>query len=153
MPEELMTTKTSDESQIQELRDNLTNSLRAKDADAAVSHYAAETVMFILAPPLQYKTGENAPGKQGMKEWFDTFDGALGYEVRELAITTSGDVAFCHSLNHMTGTKTNGENVDLWLRETLGLCRMGGAWKITHQHESVPFYMDGSNRAAVDLKP
>lgn len=28
-----------------------------------------------------------------------------------------------------------------------------GAWRIAHRHESVPFYMDGSNRAAVDLTP
>jgi len=24
---------------------------------------------------------------------------------------------------------------------------------VAHEHVSVPFYMDGSNRAAVDLKP
>jgi PhnB protein len=28
-----------------------------------------------------------------------------------------------------------------------------GAWKIVHEHSSTPFYMDGSYRAAVDLKP
>jgi ketosteroid isomerase-like protein len=28
-----------------------------------------------------------------------------------------------------------------------------GAWKIAHEHTSVPFYMDGSFRAAIDLKP
>jgi PhnB protein len=26
-------------------------------------------------------------------------------------------------------------------------------WKIAHLHQSVPMYMDGSLRAAVDLKP
>ena len=26
-------------------------------------------------------------------------------------------------------------------------------WKIMHEHSSVPFYMDGSFKAAVDLKP
>jgi len=31
--------------------------------------------------------------------------------------------------------------------------RIGGAWKITRQHTSVPFRMDGSVKAAVDLKP
>jgi PhnB protein len=39
------------------------------------------------------------------------------------------------------------------VRETLGLRKIDGIWKIAHQHHSVPFYMDGSNRAAVDLKP
>ena len=53
----------------------------------------------------------------------------------------------------MMGTKKDGEKVDLWMRCTAGLRRLGGAWKITHQHTSVPFLMDGSFKAAVDLKP
>ena len=31
--------------------------------------------------------------------------------------------------------------------------KINGKWLITHEHVSVPFYMDGSYRAAVDLKP
>jgi PhnB protein len=61
------------------------------------------------------------------------------------------DVAFCHSLNRISGTKT--EKSDIWFRHTLGFRKIGGEWKITHEHESVPFYMDGSYKAAVDLKP
>lgn len=38
-------------------------------------------------------------------------------------------------------------------RVTLCLRRVGSAWMIVHEHESVPFYMDGSFRAAVDLQP
>ena len=63
---------------------------------------------------------------------------------------TAGDVAaFANALVHMTG----GEAVDLWFRQTLGLKLFAGAWKIVHEHDSVPFYMDGSYRAAVDLTP
>jgi ketosteroid isomerase-like protein len=47
----------------------------------------------------------------------------------------------------------DGEKVDMWLRETLCFRKIDGKWKITHEHESVPFYMDGSFKAAVDLKP
>ncbi len=46
-----------------------------------------------------------------------------------------------------------GERVDLWFRETLGFCKIDGQWKIAHEHSSVPFYMDGSFKAAIDLKP
>jgi len=42
--------------------------------------------------------------------------------------------------------------VDLWFRETLGLQKFDGKWLIGHSHDSVPFYMDGSYKAAVDLK-
>jgi PhnB protein len=41
----------------------------------------------------------------------------------------------------------------VWIRLTLGFRKIGGAWKVTHEHTSVPFYMDGSFKAAVDLTP
>lgn len=66
-------------------------------------------------------------------------------------IATGDDVAFCHSLNRMSGTKTDGEQMDVWVRESLCFRKIDGEWKITHQHESVPMYMDGSIRAAIDL--
>jgi len=43
--------------------------------------------------------------------------------------------------------------VDFWMRETLCLERAAGTWRIVHEHASVPFYMDGSLRAAFDLRP
>jgi activator of Hsp90 ATPase-like protein/SnoaL-like protein len=62
-------------------------------------------------------------------------------------------VGFCHSLNRLSGTKTDGEEIDMWLRATVCFRKIDGKWTITHRHESVPFYMDGSYKAAVDLKP
>jgi len=43
--------------------------------------------------------------------------------------------------------------VDLWFRTTVVLKKVSGRWQIVHEHTSVPFYMDGSLRAAVDLQP
>ena len=62
-------------------------------------------------------------------------------------------VAFSHSLNRMHGTKTDGAKADLWFRQTFGFQRIKGEWKMAHEHESVPFCMDGSFKAAIDLKP
>jgi len=53
----------------------------------------------------------------------------------------------------MTGTKTDGEQVDLWFRSTVGFRRAPVGWQITHEHDSTPFHMDGSGRAATDLSP
>lgn len=142
----------SDEARIRTLRDELTNAIRAKDADALISHFAAEVVMFVLAPPLQFK-GDESPGKNGVEEWFASFQGPIGYEIRDLKITAGDEAAFCHSLNRISGTRSDGEATDIWVRETLCFRKLDDEWKITHQHQSVPFYMDGSNRAAVDLKP
>jgi PhnB protein len=141
--------KASHETHIRALLDDWANALRSKDADGIMSHYAADLVLFDLAPPLK----SNSLDKKALAEWLSSFQGSIGYEIRDLNITADDSVAFCHGLNHLSGRKTGGEEVDVWLRATVGLRRVAGKWMITHWHESVPFYMDGSFKAAVDLKP
>jgi uncharacterized protein (TIGR02246 family) len=145
-------TKATEEAQIRTLIDNWADAMGVKDADGVVSQYAPDSIKFILAPPLQY-TRDNPFGKKALEQWFSSFQGPIGYEIRDLDITTSDDVAFCHSLNRMMATTKGGEKVDLWFRETLGFRKIDGKWTITHEHSSVPFYMDGSYKAAINLKP
>jgi PhnB protein len=140
--------KTTDETQIRKTIEDWANALRNKNAEAALSHYAPRLVHFSLAPPL-LSTESDA---KGLKAWFGTWQGSIGYEIRGLSVTVGDDVAFSHNLNRIHGT-TNGEKNDLWFRHTLGFRKFGDEWEIAHEHESVPFYMDGSFKAAVDLKP
>jgi PhnB protein len=35
----------------------------------------------------------------------------------------------------------------------LGGAQLDGSWRIVHEHDSTPFYLDGSLRAALDLRP
>lgn len=143
----------NNEEKILELKENLNNAVRAKDAEAAFKTLADETVMMLLpAPPLRFKTGENSPGENGIEGWFATFDGDIGLEFRELEIVAGETAGFCHCLEHLTGNRTDGTTTDVWYRETLGLRKIDGEWKIAHQHQSVPYYMD-SSKAATDLKP
>ena len=86
------------------------------------------------------------------REWFAKFDDTFDFEIRDLQVTVEGDLAYCHSLQRM-GTSSAPEQFQLWFRATTCLCRRGGRWWITHEHESTPFYMDGSFRAAIDLQP
>jgi PhnB protein len=143
--------RADDEAQIRKLVEDWAKAVRAKNVDAVVSHYAADIVSFDLAPPLQH-AGADALRK-GLTAWFRTFRGPVGYEVHDLSITTGDEVAFCRSLNRISGTRTDGEETDVWVRATVGLRRIDGARTITHEHASVPFYMDGSYKAAVDLEP
>lgn len=109
-------------------------------------------VRFDLAPPLA-SAGTQALDSDGLVNWYRTWQGPIGYDLSGLSITASRDVAFSYSLNHMTGTRTDGEHTDLWFRETVCLRKTSGTWKITHEHNSVPLYMDGTGKAATDLKP
>jgi ketosteroid isomerase-like protein len=145
-------TETTTREQIRALLTDRAAAITAKDARRAVAHYAHDVVSFSLAPPLRY-AGDEARDPAGIEGWFQTWDGPIGYDIGEPVIEVGGDVAFCHGLTHMTGTKTDGEQVDLWFRSTVGLRRTTAGWLVTHEHDSTPFYMDGSGRAATDLKP
>lgn len=73
--------------------------------------------------------------------------------MRDVHVTAGGGVAFARMLNRILGMRTDGEATDLWVRATVCFRKIGGEWKVIHEHVSVPFYMDGSFRAAVDLNP
>lgn len=141
----------SDEAQIHERMEQWAKALRAKDLDGLMSHYIRDIVVFDLVTPLQYKGA--VAYRKNWADWFRSFQGPVGYEIRDLNITTGDDVAFCHSLNRIRGSRTSGESTDVWVRSTVGFRKIGGNWMITHEHFSVPFYMDGSDKAALDLKP
>ena len=145
------TTATQNETQIRELMTGWETGMRTKDAARLVARFAPEIVQFTLAPPLSQA---DAGDPSGLERWFSTFDGPISYEVRDLAITAGEDVAFCHSLNRLSATPHGSpEGFELWTRSTVGLRKIDGRWRITHEHTSTPFYMDGSFKAATDLKP
>ena len=124
--------------------------MRAKDAGRALQHQAPGCVHFSLAPPLIATDADT--GREGLERWFATWDGPLGFDLHNLVVETGGDIAFAHGLVNLRAA-SGGEDVDLWFRQTVGLRREGARWRIVHWHESVPFYMDGSFKAAVDLRP
>ena len=143
--------ETDSENQIRALLDDWANAVRAKDIERVVSHYAANVVSFDLAPPLEYRGSEAI--RKSLEGWFPTFRGAVGYEIHKLDVTVGDEVAFSRSLNHITGRRTSDEETDVWVRATVCYQRRSGKWLITHEHVSVPFYMDGSDKAALDLQP
>jgi PhnB protein len=139
-----------DRAMIRDLVDRWVAAMRAKDVEKVLALYTSDALVFDLAPPLQHDRDDM---RRGLEAWFPTWRGAIGYEVRDLEITCGDDVAFSHSLNRLSGTRTNGEATDVWFRATIGYRKVGARWLVAHEHVSVPFYMDGSYRASVELKP
>jgi ketosteroid isomerase-like protein len=142
---------TEAEAEIRRLIDGRIAAMRAKDAAAAVACLAGDVVAFELAPPLVLPPGA-ARDAAAFAAWLSAFE-EIDVEVRDLMIEAAEDVGFAHALHHLTGTRARGHKVDLWMRSTLCFRREPDGWRIAHAHTSVPFYMDGSFRAAVDLQP
>jgi ketosteroid isomerase-like protein len=146
-----MTTKKTtlqDEAQIRGTIDARANAIRNKKVQEVLPNFTKDAVGFFFEPPLH-----QSPLKEDLAGWFATWSSPIGYEIGDLKIAVSDDVAFCHSLNRLKGTRTDGTNTDIWFRETLCFQKIDSQWLIAHIHESVPMHMDGSLKAAVDLKP
>jgi ketosteroid isomerase-like protein len=140
-----------DESRIRELLAERETAMRAGDVERLVSRYAAGIVKFDLAPPL---LNPNPGDVDALKNWLAGFAGPVDYEIRDQEVTAGEDVAYGHSLHRLTATPYGAtEKFDLWFRVTVCLRKIDGDWWITHEHNSTPFHMDGSFKAALDLKP
>lgn len=121
-----------------------------KDCDALLAHHAPDVLTFDVLDPLR-NVGSEAVRRRAEK-WLSSYEGAPGYEVRELSITAGEAVAFCHYLYRVSGTLKAGGTVDMWVRATVCFSKAGGEWKIVHEHQSSPFDAR-TGRASLDLKP
>lgn len=143
----------SDEKVIRDLVAGQVAAMKAGDARALAARFAADAVTFTLAPPLVNR-GAAVVEPDGLVAWFATFDGPVDYEVTDLVVEVGGDLAFCRSVNRLSATPVGrSEGFDLWFRSTVCWRKVAGEWLVVHEHTSTPFYMDGSLRAAVDLRP
>jgi ketosteroid isomerase-like protein len=131
--------------------DEMHAGIAAGDAARALATCADGTVVFSLAPPLAQAAGSREEAVAALAEWIASFEAPPRLTHRDPVVHADGDVAFVHTLSSMSGTK--GGEFTLWFRATFGLRRVEGRWVIVHQHESVPFLMDGSFLAATGLQP
>jgi uncharacterized protein (TIGR02246 family) len=146
-----MTTQPAiDEADIRRRIDNCANALHAMDLEGVMALYAPDIVSFDIVPPLRH-VGAEAKRKNWV-DVFATYQPPLGYEFRDVTITVGDDVAFCHSLNRVSGTLRNGQRSETWLRWTACFRKIDGNWLIAHDQVSVPVDF-GSGRALLDLEP
>ena len=137
---------TTERAKVEEVFQRLAKAHVDHDADAIADAYAPDAVIFDLAPPL-VRRGMN---RESVAAWLAGWDGPIQIDARDVDLMVDGNLAFVSALNRMRG-RQGGEDQDMWYRTTMCLRRISGRWRIVHDHASVPFYMDGSFRAAVDL--
>ena len=137
------------EAAIRQIVEARADAVRRGDADAMTADVADDATIFDVIVPLR-RRGKSA-SRSRASEWVALFDGAIGWESRDIEVFADSDVAWCHSLSHVTGTQS-GNKIDMWFRTTLGLQRRGGSWQIVHEHSSSPFDPE-TGQAALDLKP
>jgi ketosteroid isomerase-like protein len=122
---------------------------RTKDAETISRQYAPDARIADLSPPLM----QRGMDREATQAWLDNWDGPVEVNQRDFEVLVDGGLAVGHGLEHVRTKSKAGEDAAWWSRATYVLGRTPAGWRITHAHFSVPFHMDGSYRAAVDLEP
>src|SRR5512147_2882191 len=111
----MTTRRATDEADIRRRLEEWAEALRAMDLDAVASSYAPDIVSFDVGPALR-QVGAAAK-RMNWEQLFAMFQHPLSYEIRDLTIHVSDDLAFGYSLNRVSGTLKDGTTRELpWVR-------------------------------------
>jgi uncharacterized protein (TIGR02246 family) len=126
-----------DAAQIRSLIERWADAVHAGDLETVVADHAADIVMFDVPPPDR--------GVRGIDAYRDTwppfFEWQLqgaSFEVEELDVTASEEVAFAWALLRCGTPEELRSDPENRLRITIGLRKHDGRWSIVHEHHSFP---------------
>ena len=120
--------KTTDRAQLLALIDDRVKAVRDKNVNEAISSITPDMLAFDVVMPFE-QMGSDASKKRA-EEWFSSFEGPIGYEIRDLSITAGDNVAFSHGLSHVSATRTDGEQLDMWWRTTVCFRKIHEKWMV-----------------------
>jgi uncharacterized protein (TIGR02246 family) len=137
-PKPVADTSAQDQADIKALEDHFTTAFNAKDSNAVMAVYVPDQslIVFDASVPRQY-TGAPAY-KKDWDDFWTMFPGPVNFSLSDLDITVGGNVAYSHSIQHVSMTDKKGKKMDLTVRVTDGYKKINGQWLISHEHVSVP---------------
>ena len=129
---------TRDEAAIRALVERFVAAFNAKDIDAIMKVYVPDDslLVFDVVPPRQY-VGPSAY----RKDWeglMSLFKGSPKFEISDLHVFAAGNLGYGYSIQHVSGTDTKGQPIDLTVRVTDVYRKIKGHWLVVHEHVSVP---------------
>jgi ketosteroid isomerase-like protein len=128
-----------DLAQLQTLEKRVAAAFNNKDVDALMSAYASGESLFVfdVVGPPGVHVGWDAY-RDAFQKMFAAISGPLKFTMSDLDIQVSGDIAFGHSLQRISGVHAmDGKHFDYTVRVTDVYRSMGGKWLIVHEHVSL----------------
>jgi uncharacterized protein (TIGR02246 family) len=128
----------SDEARIKTLLEDWADAVRRHDLPAILAHHDPDMLMFDLPPPLQWRGIDAYEETWGLL--FRYHKPGTAFDFRELTVTAGVDVAFATAILWCgpDASPTPKDKDGFRFRLTVGLRKVGGAWRIAHEHHSVP---------------
>ena len=120
------------ETHIKALIEAWADAVRRHDLPGILAHHDQDIVMFDVPPPFQSRGLDEYRKTWGL--FFGCRTPGQAFDIEELAITAGDDVAFAVATMRCISNNDDG----LLFRLTIGLRKVDGDWRVTHEHHSVP---------------
>jgi uncharacterized protein (TIGR02246 family) len=124
-----------DVEQIRTLIERWAAAVHAGDMDGVLAGHAGDIVMFDVPPPHDGVRGIEAY-RRTWPPFFEWQAQGAVFEIVELDVTASEDVAYAHALLRCDSPEGLAAEPERRLRLTLGLRRESGRWVVAHEHHS-----------------
>jgi ketosteroid isomerase-like protein len=124
------------ETQVRAVLENWAKATRQNHQDEILKNHVPDLVIFDVLPPMKYENTESY--RQSWNEWQPETQSEGQFDLENLFVTASTDLAFAHCFIRCGGTMPDGQTFQDLVRATFCLKKIDGAWKILHQHVSKP---------------
>jgi ketosteroid isomerase-like protein len=142
----------SDEAQIRALETKFAAAASAKDVGAIMQAYAPGESLFVFDVGVPRQHVGAADYRKDWSDFLATFSGPITFEVKDLAVSGDGTIAYGHSVQRVTGKDMKGQPVEFVVRVTDVYRKTSGKWLIVQEHVSVPIDMS-TNKPDMMSKP
>jgi uncharacterized protein (TIGR02246 family) len=126
----------ADEAEIRQLIETWSKAVRDQGRAGIRKDHAVDILMFDVPSPFQSQ-GIDAY----MATWetfFSSADRPVKFDFTDVEVSAGCDVAFATAVGHCVYVDMRGRREPLDFRLTVGLRKIEGRWRITHEHHSVP---------------
>jgi ketosteroid isomerase-like protein len=128
----------NDDPEIHLLETRFALAFNTKNLDAIMKCYVPGNDLFVfdVGVPRQHVGWEDY--KKDWQDFLARFSGPIHFTISELSVTSDGKIAYGHSIQHLSGTMTDGSPADMTVRVTDVYRKIDGKWLIVQEHVSVP---------------
>jgi uncharacterized protein (TIGR02246 family) len=126
----------TDEAQIHALIERWTKAVRDEDRAAIRANHDPDILMFDVPPPFLSRGLEAYMAT--WEKFFSSPEKPVTFAFQDVQVTCGQEVAFATALGRCVDIDLNGKREPLEFRLTIGLRKIGGQWRVTHEHHSLP---------------
>lgn len=142
--------RTVEETEVDALIDQWAAALRTCDVPRIMAFYTEPLTVYDAIGQLRFKS---------IQAYSEHWDYCMQYcvppmtfDLSERSVTAEGKTAFASFLIHSGAQDKEGNHHTMWMRGTGCYRKIGGVWKIVHEHFSTPFNPE-TGSAIFDARP